>query len=105
LKVAYIAGPYRAPTVRGIVENIQAAEAVALKYWRAGYAVICPHKNSSLFDGAAEDDVWIEGDKEILLRCDVLVAMRGWERSAGATEEVDEAERLGKEIIFDDGVP
>ena len=101
MKLAYIAGPYRAQTVRGIVENIRAAEAVALKYWRAGYAVICPHKNSALFDGAADDSVWMEGDKEILKRCDVIVMMRGWHRSGGAVAEFDLAEKLGLKVIYD----
>jgi hypothetical protein len=101
VKVAYIAGPYRAPTPHGIVENIRRAEEVALKYWRLGYAVICPHKNTSLLDGAAPDTVWLDGDIEILKRCDVLVAMIGWEKSKGAMAEVDFAHDNNIEIIFE----
>lgn len=33
-KLAYIAGPYRADTIHGIVQNIRKAEAVAIKYWK-----------------------------------------------------------------------
>jgi len=66
MKVAYISGPYRAATVHGVVENIRRAERVALKYWQLGYAVICPHTNTALFDGAAPDDVWLAGDLELL---------------------------------------
>ena len=91
MKVAYVAGPYRAPTLHQIIENIRSAEAVAILLWGMGYAVICPHTNTACFDGTAPDEVWLEGDLEILRRCDLLVTVSGWERSEGATKEVREA--------------
>lgn len=101
MKVAYIAGPYSATTVSGIVDNIRAAEAVAIKYWNMGYAVICPHKNTALFDGRADDSVWLEGYKEILSRCDVVVAMTTWENSQGTRQEIVYATELGIPIIYE----
>jgi hypothetical protein len=101
LKIAYTAGPYRAPTPRGIVENIRKAEAVALKYWLKGYAVICPHKNTALFDGAAPDSVWLEGDLKILARCDVIVMVPGWRESKGAIAELSYAKAQGLDIIYE----
>lgn len=104
MRVAYIAGPYRSKEgVWGIVNNIRAAETIALKYWRLGYAVICPHKNTALFDNAAPDDIWLAGDIEILKRCDVVVAMTTWEASSGARAEIELAKQLGIEIIYDNG--
>jgi len=100
-KLAYIAGPYKAATARGIVENIQKAEAVAIKYWKAGYAVICPHKNSALFDGIIPDGEWIKRDLIILSRCDVIVMMQGWKDSEGAKKEHDFALQNGIEIIYE----
>jgi hypothetical protein len=94
VKVAYCAGPYRASTVRGIVENIRAAEAVALELWRLGFAVLCPHTNSSLFDGALPDSVWLQGDLVMLGRCDLVVLCPGWEQSTGASAERERAELL-----------
>lgn len=88
MKLAYVCGPYRSKTVRGIVENIRAAESVALELWNMGFAVICPHKNSALFDGAAPDSVWLNGDLEILSRCDLLVTCTGWWNSDGSMKEV-----------------
>lgn len=102
-KVAYIAGPYRADIIAGIVANIRAAEAVAAKYWRKGYAVICPHKNSGLMDGLCPDSVWLEGDITIMLRCDVVVMMHGFKESEGACHEFLIANENKIEIIFDDG--
>ena len=75
MKVAFISGPYRAPTPLQTMENIHRASLVALKYWRLGYAVICPHRNTALFDGEADDSVWLQGDLEFLRRSDVVVMM------------------------------
>lgn len=99
MKVIYVAGPYRAPTVRGIVENIRNAEAYALELWKMGYAVICPHMNSALLDGACPDEVWLEGDIEILSRCDVVFAMPGSNGSKGAAAELAWARRLNITVL------
>ncbi|MCX6706142.1 MAG: DUF4406 domain-containing protein [Candidatus Woesebacteria bacterium] len=105
MKVAYIAGPYRAETKEGIGENIKRAADVALKYWKQGYAVICPHKNTAFFEGC-EDSVWLEGDREIISRLvpekgDIVIAMEGWRDSLGAVVEVALAKNLGLEVVFD----
>jgi len=101
MKVAFISGKYRSETVAGIVANIRAAEKVAAAYWLKGYAVICPHKNTALFDGLAPDSVWLEGDLELLRRADAIVMVPGWENSSGAKAELAEAVRLGLEVIME----
>jgi len=95
MQVAYICGPYRAPTIHQTVQNIRRAEEAALALWRMGYAVICPHKNTSLLDGACDDSVWLEGDLELLRRSDLVVTLPGWEQSEGSKSEVAEARKLG----------
>ena len=99
---AYIAGPYRADTWEGIEKNIQAAAVVAVKYWRMGYAVICPHKNTSHFDGLAPDEIWLRGDIELLKCCDVIVMMTNWKESKGAIEEHTIAKHNGLKVIYED---
>ncbi len=101
MKLAYTAGPYRSDTIHGTVNNIRAAERVAIKYWKSGYAVICPHKNSSLLDGACPDSVWLAGDLEMLSRCDTIIMIPGWEHSAGAKKELEAAVGWGKEVIYE----
>ena len=54
-----------------------------------------------MFDGACDDSVWLDGDLEILGRCDVIVMMDGWQESNGASRELDVAFKLDKEIIYD----
>lgn len=101
MRVAYIAGPYRASTIAGVVANIRAAEAVAAKYWRLGYAVHCPHKNSGLMDGICSDDVWLNGGLEILRRCDTIVMMENYIDSEGSVDELEVARLQGLEVIFE----
>lgn len=101
MKVAYISGPYRGKTENEVVANIKAAEVVAIKYWRLGYAVICPHKNTALFDGICSEDVFLEGDIEIMKRCDVVVMMKEWRNSSGARKELEIATRNGLAIIYE----
>lgn len=101
MKVAYIAGPYRSATIHGTAQNINAASAVAEKYWQQGYAVICPHKNTAFMDGLIPDAQWIERYIQILSRCDVIIMMADWELSPGATQEHDFAKASGMKIIYD----
>ncbi len=100
MKLVYVAGPYLDPRgTRFVEENIRAAEAVALELWKMGAAVICPHANTRHFDGAAPDSVWLEGDLEILRRCDALVAVPNWERSTGTLAELALARELEKPVF------
>ena len=95
MKLAYVAGPYRAPTEWEVKRNIEAAERIAVALWQQGYAVICPHKNTAFFGGAASDEVWLTGDLEIMRRCDLVVLVPGWRSSSGTRAEVAEAQCLG----------
>lgn len=101
MEVVYISGPYRAATPMQVMKNIHAASMVSLRYWKQGYAVICPHRNTAFFDGEAPDSVWLNGDLEILRRCDIVVMMPLWKLSRGATEEHKLALELGKQIIYE----
>lgn len=100
MKLAYIVGPYRSKKgIKGIVDNIRKAEKVALKYWKLGYCVVCPHKNTALMPGP--DAMFLAGGIELVKRADVIVAVKGWEESEGSMDEINLAKRLGKEIIYE----
>lgn len=88
MKVIYIAGPYRADTERGIIENIRAAETVAIEVWKAGDIALCPHLNTKLFGGILPDKVWLEGAIELMKRCDGIALVPGWEKSKGTKFEL-----------------
>lgn len=105
MKLLYVAGPYRSKLgIRGIQQNIDAASDAAYALWRMGAAVICPHKNTALFDTLGVDDkLWLEGDLVMMRRCDAVVMLPGWTESVGATAEYAEAKRLGMPLFsYDD---
>ena len=88
--LCYVAGPYRDPRGPWFIQaNIRAAETVALSLWQRGIPTICPHLNTSMMDGAAPDEVWLAGDLVMLARCDVVVLVPGWRKSAGTCSEVE----------------
>src|SRR5687767_4262434 len=99
MKLVYIAGPYRGASEWEVVRNIRRAEALALLVWQSGAACICPHKNTSLLGGAADDSVWLEGDLEMMRRCDAVLCTDDWRRSAGAVEEVRIAREMGLPVF------
>jgi hypothetical protein len=98
MKLAYIAGPYRAKTEYEVHCNIQRAEKAAVRAWRSGYAVICPHKNSAYMGGVVPDESILAGDLAMLRRCDVIILCGGWEFSEGAKGELALARELGLPI-------
>jgi dienelactone hydrolase len=106
MRVAYVSGPYRSKQgIYGVYQYIQAAREVALDLWRQGYAVVCPHLNSALMDGAVPDAVFLAGDLEIMRRCDLVVMLPDWQRSEGACAEREEALRLGMPVYEWGDVP
>jgi hypothetical protein len=107
VRVVYIAGPYRSSNADGksnawgVQQNVMNAMARSLEVWRRGHAAVCPHANTMFFQDAdgCEDRVWLDGDVEMLRRCDALLTVEGWERSKGATAEVMIATQIGKPVL------
>lgn len=87
LPVVYTAGPYRGKDNFEIAENIRRAERLALFVWKMGGVALCPHLNTANFQHTLPDDVWLEGDIELLSRCDAVALVEGWERSEGTLVE------------------
>ncbi len=100
MKVVYIAGPFRGPNAWEIEENIRRAERLALEVWRIGAAALCPHTNTRFFQGAADDAVWLDGDLELLKRCDAVLMTLDWNRSTGATAERRWAQTCGIPVFY-----
>lgn len=101
MKIVFISGPYRAKTKDGIQKNIDAAAKVAKKYWKEGYAVICPHMNSAHFSGVAPETQFLDACIEFIRHSDLVVMMKDWSNSEGARKEHWAACMLDKEIIYE----
>jgi hypothetical protein len=76
-------------------KNIRVAEELALEIWRLGAAAICPHANTRFFQDELPDHVWLDGDLEIVKRCDALMMTPDWQRSKGAIQEKTMAHEFG----------
>ena len=99
MKMVFIAGPYRASTEWGVHNNIQKAEQAAVAIWKLGISVVCPHKNTAYFGGAAPDRVWLNGAQEQLRRSDAVFLVVGFEQSVGTQDEIALAKELGLPIF------
>ena len=98
--VVYVAGPFRGDSYWDQENNVRRAEELSLEVWRSGCAALCPHANTRFFQGAAPDHVWLEGDLELLRRCDAIIMVSGWGNSIGASIEHDEAVSIGLPIFY-----
>ena len=102
MKVVYVAGKYR--DTRGewyVMQNIRKAECVAINIWKFGGVAICPHMNTRFFGGTLPDEVWLNGDLELIRRSDALFLMRNAVDSSGAQKEAEFAKMLGIPILKD----
>lgn len=110
MRILYISGPYWAKTLRGVINNIRRAEAVAIELWGMGYVVICPHLNTQFFPGGTEEREadkeidYVEGDLEILKRLtpryDGIVMLPAWDYSKGAQRELKGAQQVELFVYF-----
>lgn len=100
MKLIYVAGPFRGANSWEIERNIRRAETLALKVWQTGAACICPHANTRFYQGTAPDTIWLNGDLEIVKRCDAVLATSDWEESVGATAEVNFAKQRGIPVFY-----
>ena len=98
MKLVYIAGPFRASSsycpghqdMFAVQENIMAAMKIGLEVARIpGLFPVIPHSNTMFFTGSAPDEIWLEGDLELLSRCDAVLMVDDWHRSSGARNERD----------------
>ena len=101
MMVLYLAGPYTASHGRSVDSNIQTARLAAIDVWNKGHAAICPHMNTAYMDNWGCNIGWqgfIDGDFEIIKRCDGLIMLPHWEQSKGACAEHKLARQLGLPI-------
>jgi hypothetical protein len=87
MKKVYLAGPYN-HKVR------------AMRVYR--FETICRITKTVMLAGNIVFSFWKEQDLSFVNWCDELwiVMLPGWQKSVGVTEEIQEAIRLGKKIVY-----
>jgi hypothetical protein len=104
MKVVYVAGPLRGKSGWEMELNIRRAESLALEVWKLGAAAICPHAMNRFYFGALGpmgDQAFLDGDFEIITRCDVILFTEDWMDSTGALMEHKVARKEGIPMVFD----
>ena len=101
MRVIYIAGKYSGSCDNEVFENIIVARTAARRLWSKGWAVICPHTNSMFMDWDDDGNIFIEGDLEFIRRVDAIYMLSNYKDSPGALKELELAESLGLEIIYE----
>ena len=91
MKLVYVIGPLRSDNAEKRNSNIKRAGQVALDFWEAGFAVICPHLNSNMAGNlnSLDEQVFVDGDLVMLKHCDFAVVLDGWDGSIGSIGEID----------------
>lgn len=97
--VAYVAGPYTAPTPEGIRSNIERAQQVALDCLREGLDPYTPHVSSMGIERGLSEPEWLALGLRWLERCDVVVLCPGWRTSRGTLAEIARAREFGIPVI------
>ncbi len=97
--VAYVAGPYTAPTQDGVRANIEQAQQVALDCLREGIDPYTPHVSSFGIERGLSESEWLSLGLRWLERCDVVVLCPGLEKSRGTMAEVARAKELGIPVV------
>lgn len=93
----YVAGPMRGKPK----SNWPTFEAATERLRRAGYEVISPHEGSPTDDPDPPEEMYqqlIQRGVRMMLDCDGVAVLPGWEESNGAKFEVDVARGAGRPV-------
>ena len=98
----YIAGPLTGSTKEEQEQKIERAVKAAAGFYDMGYAVFCPHSQTSQgkYTRYINYDGWMANDIYWLEKCDKVAFLPDWRESKGASIEHMVAKGLGKEIIY-----
>lgn len=100
MKTIYVAGPYRDKNSWLVEHNIRCAEEVSYKIACLGALPVCPHTMFRYFNGTLTDQFWLKATQELLLKCDAVILLLGWENSEGSRIECELALSKSMPIFY-----
>ena len=106
----YVGCPYTSKDPKEVEDRVRCATKLAAYMMSKGHVVFSPLTHShTIADFLPPEDrfsqeFWMGQDLPMLEECDVLLVLRlpGWEESRGLRTEMQEAQRLGKYILWVD---
>jgi hypothetical protein len=104
MKFGYIIGPFRAPTVWQVEQNIRIAEELGFEVAQLGVFPIIPHANTRFFNGLFTDEFWLNGTRLLMERlADFAITVEAlgfpWKQSTGSVGEVEHMLHLNRPVF------
>jgi len=97
--LVYVAAPYRAPTVLGVLGNIARATGVSHDIMRRcpDVLAVVPQLNTALCDELRPDAWWLAATLRLMRRCDAVFV--GGPETQGVRQEIEEARASGMPVF------
>lgn len=104
IKKVYVAGPYSANNVLGVLQNIGRGEKMCAKLFKMGFAPFCPwHDKSYITDNIDVEfavDFFYKYSIAWLEVSDCVLVLCGWELSKGTIAEIKRANELNIPVYY-----
>jgi hypothetical protein len=102
MKIVYVAGPYQGLTDEETEANVRRAARVGAQLAEMGFMPAVVHLIGYHVDNVISKSrrFWLDGDLELMRRCDAVYAMPGWAHSVGTKAEVSEAGKIGIPVFY-----
>ena len=99
MKRVYVAGPYSADTVMGVLQNIGRGESTAAYLFKNGFSPFCPWHDKDYVISMYYEYFTAQRFKDFSMAwlevSDAVYLVEGWEKSGGTLEEIKRAKELG----------
>jgi hypothetical protein len=94
MNAVFIIAPFNAHSIAMREAQIRNAEACAAALWVAGFAPICIQAQLR-FISELQDDMYHDGAKELLRRCDAAIVVEWWKQDVNCISQVMFAKESG----------
>lgn len=101
----YVAGPYSAPDVLRVLQNIRDGINASARLFERGLAPYCPWLDYHYVlacRGEVPHEAYYQASMEWLRASEAVLVIGEWERSRGTLAEIREAEELGIPVFFEE---
>ena len=100
MKKVYIAGKFRAKNRWEQAQAIRRAEVGGMAVAEIGCIPVIPHTLYGNWDGTLTDQFWLDATLELMLMCDAVFVVEGWETSTGTKGEIERAEIESMPVFY-----